>query len=94
MPNHNTDGALWPRLRMGWSWLSVVVEVTIAGIWLITVVSALSGDWPEPKLWVMLLGVTGMAVSRRIQATYPKLSQSLFFAATIVMIVALFGLGR
>jgi len=90
----NTEGALWPWLRMGWSWLSVVVEVTIAVIWLITIASALSGDWPEARRWVMLLGVTAMAVSRRIQTTYPKLSQSLFFAATIVMIVALFGLGR
>ena len=94
MTNQKSSGTIWTWVRTGWSWLRLVTEAAIALIWLITIASALSGDWPAPTLWIMLMGVTGMLVSRRIQATYPKLSEPLFIVATIVMMVALFGFRR
>ena len=94
MKNQESGGTLSPWLRTGWSWLRLAVEAAIGVVWLVTIASALSGDWPAPIRWVMLLGATGMLVSRRIRATHPKLSEPLFLAASIVMIVAMFGLRR
>lgn len=74
--------------------LVVGAEAAIEVIWLITIASALSGDWPPPGRWVMLLGTTGMLVSRRIRRTHPKLSEPVFLAAAIVVIVAMYGLRR
>jgi peptidoglycan/LPS O-acetylase OafA/YrhL len=94
MTNQESGGTLSPWLRTGWSWLLLAADAAIGVVWLVTIASALSGDWPAPRLWVMLLGATGMLVSRRIRSTHPKLSEPLFLAATIVMIVAMFGLPR
>lgn len=94
MTDHESGGTLSPWLRTGWSWLQLAAEAAIGVVWLVTITSALSGDWPAAIRWVMLLGTTGMLVSRRIRATHPKLSEPLYLAATLVMIVAMFGLRR
>lgn len=94
MTNQKSSRRIWTWLRTAWSWLGLACEAAIAVIWLITIASALSGDWPAPIRWVMLLGATGMLVSRRVRATHPKLSEPLYWAATIVMLVAMFGLRR
>jgi len=94
MTNQESSGTNWTWLRTGWSWLKFVTEAAIALVWLITLASVLSGEWPAPTRWIMLMGVTGMLVSRRIQATHPRLSDPLFMVATIVMMVALFGFSR
>ena len=94
MTNQESSGTNSTWLRAGWSWLTLAAEAAIGVVWLVTVASAWSGDSPPPGRWVMLLGTTGMLVSRRIRVTHPKLSESLYFAATIVVIMAMYGLGR
>lgn len=94
MTNQESGSALSPWLRTGWSWLGFAAEAAIGIVWLITIASVLSGAWPAPIRWVMLLAATGMLLSRRIRATHPKLSEPLFWAGTIMMIVAMFGLRR
>jgi len=94
MTNQESSGTIWTWLRAGWSWLKIAAEAAIGVVWLVTIASALSGNWPPPGRWVMLLGTTGMLVSRRIRVTHPKLSEPLFLAATLVVIVAMYGLRR
>ncbi len=94
MTNQESGGTPSSWLRTGWSWVQLAAEAAIGIVWLVTIASVLSGDWPAPIRWVMLLGATGMLVSRRIRTTHPKPSELLFWSATILMIVAVFGLRR
>ena len=89
MTSHKPANAIWSWLRVVRSWLALAVEAALAVVWVVTIASALSGDWPHPVRWIMLLSVTGMAVSRRIRTRHPMVSDSLFFVAAIVMVVAM-----
>jgi hypothetical protein len=93
MTNQASSGSIWTWLRTGWSWGQLAVEVAIGVVWLVTIASALSGEWPALTRWTMLLGVTGMAVSRRIKATHPRLEDPLFFAAMAIAVAGAW-LGR
>lgn len=86
MTNEESRGTIWTWLRTGWSWLMLAAEAAIAVIWLVTIASGVSGDWPAQSRWVMLLAATSMIVSRRLRVTRPRLSDSLFWVAAIVVI--------
>jgi len=89
MTNQASSGSIWTWLRtkIRRSWRQLAVEVAIGVVWLVTIASALSGDWPALTRWTMLLGVTGIAVSRRIKATHPRLEDPLFFTAMAIALV-------
>lgn len=90
MTDHKPTHAIWSWLRIVWSWLLLAVEAAVIVVWVVTVASALSGDWPHQARWIMLLSVTAMAVSRRLQSRYPFISSSLFVVASVVMVAAMF----
>jgi len=92
MTNHEPASVFWSWCQGVWSWLLLAAEAAIAVIWLITIASALSGDWPHPARWIMLLAGTGMAVSRRFRAKHPITSDSLFVVAATVMVAAMHAL--
>ena len=89
MTSHKPANAVRSRRRVVWSWLALAVEAAMAVVWVGTIASALSGDWPHPVRWIMLLSITGMVVSRRIRTRHPTVSDSLFFVAAIVAVVAM-----
>ena len=55
----------------------LAAEAAIAVVWLVTIASGVSGDWPSQCRWIMSLTVTSMIVSRRLRVTRPRLSDSL-----------------
>lgn len=93
MTNQASSGSIWTWPQTGRSWRQLAVEVAIGVVWLVTIASALSGEWPTLTRWAMLLGVTGLAVSRRIRATHPRLEDPLFFTAMAIVLVGAW-LGR
>jgi hypothetical protein len=85
--NQASRSSIWNWPRPGRAWRRLAIEVAIGVVWLVTIASALSGEWPALTRWTTLLGVTGIAVSRRIKGTHPRLEDPLFFTAMAIMFV-------
>jgi hypothetical protein len=75
--------------RKGRSWLVLAAEAIVVTIWLVTIVSVLAGQWPEPTRWYVLLSATGAAASRRLAPDFPRASVSMLLLAAALSVAGI-----